>query len=114
MKRGFKKLMDSNHQPSGFTKFVEGKQFSNFILLCVFLNAIVIGLQTYPSIYSVYETLFDRFDLIFLGIFTIEVILKVIVNKRKYFKDGWNLFDFIVVAASIASCNLNLSVYCEY
>ncbi|MCU6794960.1 ion transporter [Paenibacillus sp. WQ 127069] len=82
--------------------FVQSKLFTNFILLCVFLNAIVIGLQTYPSINSAYESLFEKFDLIFLGIFTLEVILKVIVHRRKYFKDGWNLFDFIVVAASIA------------
>ncbi|MEK3913262.1 MULTISPECIES: ion transporter [Paenibacillus] len=94
--------MVSEHQSSGLKMFVQSKLFTNFILLCVFLNAIVIGLQTYPSINSAYESLFEKFDLIFLGIFTLEVILKVIVHRRKYFKDGWNLFDFIVVAASIA------------
>ncbi|NHN31807.1 ion transporter [Paenibacillus agricola] len=94
--------MSSKQQLSGFALFVHSKRFSNFILLCVFLNAIVIGLQTYPSINLQYETLFNRFDIIFLSIFTIEVIFKLIVNRASYFKDGWNLFDFIVVAASIA------------
>jgi voltage-gated sodium channel len=95
----------SKTQPTGFNAFVRGRAFSNFILIIVFLNATVIGFQSYPEIDAAYGSLFYVLDLLFLGVFTVEVILKVIVNRSKYFKDGWNLFDFIVVAASIAFIN---------
>jgi voltage-gated sodium channel len=95
----------SKTQPSSFSTFVHSKIFSNFILTIVFLNAIVIGFQSYPDNDAAYGAIFHTLDLIFLSIFTIEVILKLIVDRTTYFKDGWNLFDFIVVAASIAFMN---------
>ncbi|MFH5186766.1 ion transporter [Paenibacillus sp. TAB 01] len=85
-----------------FSAFVHGKSFANFILTVVFMNAIVIGFQSYPDIGQAYDSLFSKLDVLFLSIFTIEVILKLIVDRTAYFKDGWNLFDFLVVAASLA------------
>jgi voltage-gated sodium channel len=90
---------------SGFKAFVHGQKFTNFILTVVFLNAIVIGLQSYPAIDEAYSSLFHTLDVLFLSIFTIEVILKLVVHRTRYFKDGWNLFDFIVVAASLIFIN---------
>ncbi|MCC2684347.1 MAG: ion transporter [Paenibacillaceae bacterium] len=94
--------MTDTTQSSGFSKFVLGKKFSNFILTVVFLNAIVIGCQCYPGVAEKYDSLLNSLDITFLAIFTIEVIFKLFVCRSKYFKDGWNLFDFIVVAASLA------------
>ncbi|NHN33801.1 ion transporter [Paenibacillus agricola] len=94
--------MNTKVQPSGLSALVSSPKFSNFILFCVFLNAIIIGMQTYPAINVTYASLFNKLDIVFLGVFTIEVILKIFVYRKNYFKDGWNIFDFIVVAASIA------------
>jgi len=87
---------------SGINAFIRGKSFTNFILAVVFMNAIVIGFQSYPSVDEAYKTLFHNLDIVFLTIFSIEVVLKLIAYRTSYFKDGWNLFDFIVVAASLA------------
>jgi voltage-gated sodium channel len=95
----------STTQPSGFKAFMHSNTFNRFIVTVVFLNAIVIGFQSYPEINAAYGSLLYSLDLIFLTIFTMEVILKIIVNRTKYFKDGWNLFDFIIVAVSIAFLN---------
>lgn len=40
---------------------------------------------------------------IFLGIFTLEAILKLIVLRSRYFLSSWNVFDFVVVIISIAT-----------
>jgi voltage-gated sodium channel len=95
----------STTQPTGLKAVVRGKTFTNFILTVVFLNAIVIGLQCFPHIDAAYGSLFHSLDLLFLTIFSIEVILKLVAERTGYFKDGWNLFDFIVVAASIVFMN---------
>lgn len=38
---------------------------------------------------------------VFMGIFTVEAVLKLIAMKSHYFKDGWNVFDFVVVVMTI-------------
>lgn len=84
---------------------VHSHYFSNFILTVVFLNAIVIGCQSYPQIEKSFGSTLQGLDTLFLVIFTVEVIMKMFVDRTKYFKDGWNLFDFIVVATSLAFIN---------
>ena len=34
---------------------------------------------------------------VFAGIFTLEAIIKLIAQKKMYFSDSWNIFDFTIV-----------------
>lgn len=88
-------------QTSPFADFVRGKAFANIILTTVLLNACLIGLQSYPHLDGTYGALFRTLDLLFLSIFAVEIILKLIVFRVSYFKDGWNVFDFVIVSASL-------------
>lgn len=90
-----------NQGDAGMEGFVKGNVFGKIVLATVFLNAIMIGIQSYPNLEEDYYSLFRALDLVFLGIFTIEVVLKLIVNRGAYFRDGWNAFDFVVVATSL-------------
>lgn len=51
---------------------------------------------------------------VFAGIFTIEAAIKIIAFKKRYFNDGWNVFDFVVVVGTyigiIVSAATNVSV----
>ena len=40
-------------------------------------------------------------DQICLGIFVVELFLKIMVYNKRFFVDGWNIFDFIVIAISL-------------
>jgi voltage-gated sodium channel len=40
-------------------------------------------------------------DKVFLGIFTIELVLKIFVYKGKFAKDPWRVFDFVVVSIAL-------------
>lgn len=44
---------------------------------------------------------------VFMVVFTVEAILKIIANKFDYFKDSWNIFDFIIVVSTIIILCLN-------
>ncbi|WP_248926558.1 ion transporter [Paenibacillus hamazuiensis] len=92
----------SSKETTALHALVGSKGFGNFILLCIFFNAIIMGLQSYPSINAAYESLFEILDGVLLGIFTVEIILKIIVYRSRYFRDRWNLFDFLIVAGSLA------------
>ncbi|XID90282.1 ion transporter [Paenibacillaceae bacterium WGS1546] len=89
------------NQSAGLAAFVRGKTFANLILTVVLLNAVVIGLQSYPEVEVAYSSWLRGLDLLFLAIFTVEIVLKIAVYRTGFFKDGWNLFDFAVVAASL-------------
>ena len=38
-------------------------------------------------------------DLVFVGIFALEAIIKIAAMKGSYFKDNWNRFDFAIIVA---------------
>ena len=82
-------------------RFVEGALFQNFILAVIIINSILLGVMTYPKIMTVAGPLLHLICNICVGIFTIEIILKLYVYGKNFFKSGWNNFDFIIVAISL-------------
>lgn len=82
-------------------QIVEHPWFFNGVLTLILLNAIIIGLETYPSIYVPNKELFMNIDRFFLWAFTLEILTRFIATKPKrgFLKDGWNLFDTIIVAS---------------
>ena len=43
----------------------------------------------------------EELEPVFMGIFTLEAIIKLIALKCAYFRDAWNCFDFVVVIGSL-------------
>ncbi|HIA13848.1 MAG TPA: ion transporter [Nitrospirales bacterium] len=77
--------------------------FTIFIVVVILTNAVIIGMETYSSMLARYGTLLHLADRIILGIFVVEIVLKIIACGRRpqdFFRDGWNVFDFIIVAAA--------------
>lgn len=83
--------------------FVESGKFQNFILIVIVVNALIMGLQTSAAIVEATGNLLAILDHIYLGIFVIELLLKIVVYRFRFFKDGWNIFDLIIVALSFVS-----------
>jgi len=71
------------------------------ILLIIVLNAVVLGLQTSHGIVARHGTLLHWLDMLALGIFIVELAAKFIALGRRFFRDGWNVFDFLVVAVAL-------------
>ena len=78
----------------------EHKHFDLFIMVCILLNTFVLGFNWYMQP-QIYKDVLEIFNYAFMVIFTIEAILKIIAQRCDYFKDSWNLFDFVVVAGTI-------------
>ncbi len=76
--------------------------FQGFILGVIVLNAITLGIQTYDVSDRV-ESALTTLDDVFLGIFVAEITIRILAfgtRPQDFFKDGWNRFDFIVIAAA--------------
>jgi len=82
--------------------FTESKKFQIFFIGVILLSGIVVGLDSYPEISNEYGTILHLLDSIILGLFVLEICLKLISfgpRIHEFFKDGWNIFDFIIVSA---------------
>ncbi len=78
-------------------------RFQTTIITAILLNALVIGLETYDSIEDEYGGLLQTLNDAFLGLFTIEVLIRIGAYGRRpqdFFRSGWNVFDFVVVGVA--------------
>ncbi|MEL7414353.1 MAG: ion transporter [Pseudomonadota bacterium] len=90
--------------------FVDSAGFQNGILLIIILNAVTLGLETSPTVMATAGSLLTTLDTIFLTIFVLEILLKLIAQGLGFFRRPWNLFDFAVVGVSLAPDSGALSV----
>ena len=68
------------------------------------VNALVIGLDTSAFLAERYGTWFKAANQLLLGIFVVEAVVKLIAQwprPQRYFKDGWNVFDFAIIVVSL-------------
>ncbi len=95
--------MSSQSRPDlTLQKIVESKYFQHFLITLILLNAITLGLET-TTIGKTYLHILHSIDNVILIIFSIELVMKLIVYRHKFFSSGWNWFDFIIVAISWVS-----------
>ena len=88
---------DAIARSSGLREFVESRAFQYFVTAVIIVNAITLGLETSPKVVDYTGSLLHVIDSAALWIFTIELLLKLTVYRTRFFRDGWNLFDFTIV-----------------
>jgi voltage-gated sodium channel len=64
----------------------------------IVINALVLGLETSPRVMAAAGPLLLALDAAALWVFTVEIGLKLWLHRGRFFREGWNLFDFIIVA----------------
>jgi voltage-gated sodium channel len=77
---------------------VESRGFTITITTVIVINAITLGLETSPAAMDAAGPILLAIDTAALWIFTFEIALKLWVYRSRFFQDGWNLFDFAIVA----------------
>jgi voltage-gated sodium channel len=80
------------------------KRFQNFITLVILAAGVLVGLETYPGVMDSYGDVLHALDKLVLWIFVAEILIKMIAEGRRpwrFFHDGWNVFDFIIVAGAL-------------
>lgn len=84
--------------------------FQNTIIGVILLNAALLGLLTIPDLDPAIADVLHWLDHACLIVFCVEILLKMIVLRFGFFRDGWNVFDFLVVAIALAPAAGPLSV----
>jgi voltage-gated sodium channel len=91
--------------------FVTDQRFQNFIISVIIINGITLGLETSHGFMSAYSSYLYTFDHIVIGIFTIEILLRIYAHRLSFFKDGWSLFDFFIVLISLFPANSGFEIF---
>lgn len=86
-------------------RIVESRWFDPLMLAVILVNAVVLGAETYESVERDAAAQLHLANEAILGVFVAELALRVGAHGRRpreFFRSGWNVFDFLVVAASFA------------
>lgn len=82
-------------------RVTSSKIFKNTIVLIILINSIVLGLITSEAIYAKFGELFEFILSACVVIFTVEITLRIIAKGWRFFLNGWNIFDFLLITMAL-------------
>lgn len=82
-------------------RLVESNGFRSTILFLIVLNAFAMGMEATPGALEKYGTLLEWVFLVSQVVFVAEIAARLLVARGQFFRDSWNVFDFVVVALSL-------------
>ena len=104
--------MNGNSFIDFFLKIRNSNFFNTLVISVILASALYAGVSSY-DIPSQYVYLLEFFDYAITIFFTIEILIRIIAERSliKFFKDGWNVFDFIIVTISLIPVGGSESVF---
>lgn len=81
-------------------RLVYSTQFELIISGVIIVNAVCLAVLTMPNLSPETVALANNIDLVAYGIYVLELLLRLVSYGKKpwrYFKEGWNVFDFVVI-----------------
>ena len=91
-------------------KLMESRWVQIAITTVIVINAITLGLETSATVQRELGNTLNIVDSVILGIFVIELALKMFGQGWRFFTRAWNLFDFVIVGISLVPSSGALSV----
>jgi voltage-gated sodium channel len=91
-------------------KILESRTFEWTITALILVNAVILGLESSPSMMAAWGPLLTGLDKALLAVFVVELGLKLLIYRQKFFQSGWNLFDFTIIAIALVPASGPLSV----
>jgi len=89
---------------------LESALFQRTIIVLIAINAVILGLETSPTVMQATGGLLMGIDRVLLAIFVAELVLKLVVYRTRFHHDPWNLFDTVVVGIALMPSTGALSV----
>ena len=100
----------SMSERSRINAFVDSARFQNTIFAVIVFNAIILGLETSQLVMSYVGGLIHMLDTICLAIFVFEIGLKLFARRLEFFRNGWSIFDLLIVGVALVPGSSGFSV----
>ena len=92
------------------TTILLSNRWERFIVSLIIVNAVILGLETDASIMASFGHILLALDTLILGLFVIEIALRITAFGWRFFTQPWSLFDFFVVAIALVPATGPLTV----
>ncbi|OUE37141.1 cation transporter, partial [Billgrantia desiderata SP1] len=85
-----------------FERLRANKIFELTVIAIIVLSALLIGARTYDEI-THFQQWLRVLDVAVTIFFLVEILIRMAAERRltDFFKKGWNVFDFLIVTASL-------------
>jgi voltage-gated sodium channel len=91
-------------------EFLERPAIGNAVIAVILFNAVLLGMETSPALMADYGGIIKALDRACLAVFVVEIVAKLIAYGPRFFRSGWNVFDFLIVGVSLVPGAQTLSV----
>ncbi|TYL49234.1 ion transporter [Marinomonas sp. IMCC 4694] len=91
----------TNSMRQRFKTFIENTTIQGVLLALILINAVILGLETSPVVMTNVGPFLIALDKAILVVFVVELSIRLFVHRLAFFKDGWSVFDFIVVGIAL-------------
>lgn len=81
--------------------WIESLPVQKFIVGVILFNAVILGMETSKSLMASHGTLLIALDKLCLAVFILELGCKITAFRSLFWRNGWNLFDFVVIAIAL-------------
>ncbi len=95
---------------SAVGRFILSKRAQNTVIVVILINAAILGLETISTLDAGTRQVLHVIDAICLGIFVVEIALKLYGQGWRFFADSWNVFDFLIVGVALIPGTNGLAV----
>ena len=85
-----------------FARVADSERFQTAIIIAIALNAILLGIETFGAVMERHGDTLRLLNSVFLTIFVAELVIRILAYGRaphRFFRSGWNVFDFVIIAA---------------
>jgi len=89
---------------------IESRRFELAIAALILLNAITLGMETWPAAMQQHGPLLLTIDRAILAVFVLELAARAAVYRAAFFRDPWRIFDLVVVGIALLPTTGSLSV----
>ncbi|XP_049342220.1 voltage-dependent L-type calcium channel subunit alpha-1D isoform X3 [Astyanax mexicanus] len=105
--RPLRRYIPKNRYQYKFWYVVNSAGFEYVMFVLIILNTLCLAIQHHGQSH-LFNYAMDILNMVFTGVFTVEMILKLVAFKpRGYFGDAWNVFDALVVIGSVVDIILS-------
>src|SRR5688572_22149587 len=85
-------------------RIADSRRFQQLVLAVIVVGAVVVGVETSATLTARYRTAIVAVEMLIQAIFVAEIAIRILAcwpRLTAFFRNGWNVFDFAVVAASV-------------
>ncbi len=91
-------------------QLLEWRHFETTVLILIVINSIILALETSTTAMNAAGHWIFLLDKVFLGIFVLELAMRLSADFRGFWRDPWRIFDFLVIAIAMLPATGSLSI----